>query len=57
MKEALDRLVHLRKLLKVERDEDFKQYKEHFSRNNINYRKANGVTWYPVVITNTEIGL
>lgn len=57
MKEALDRLVHLRKLLKVERDEDFNQYKEHFSRNNINHRKANGVTWYPVVITNTEIGL
>lgn len=57
MKEALDRLVHLRKLLKIERDEDFKQYKEHFSRNNINHRKANGVTWYPVVITSTEIGL
>lgn len=57
MKEALDRLIHLRKLLKIERDEDFKQYKEHFSRNNINHRKANGVTWYPVVITNTEIGL
>jgi ATP-dependent RNA/DNA helicase IGHMBP2 len=56
MKKALDRLVHLRKLLKIERDEDFNQYKEHFSRNNINYRKANGVTWYPVVITNTEIG-
>ena len=57
MKETLDRLVLLRKLLKVERDEDFSQYKEHFSRNNINYRKANGVTWYPIVITNTEIGL
>lgn len=57
MKEAPDRLIHLRKLLKIERDEDFNQYKEHFSRNNINYRKANGVTWYPVVITNTEIGL
>ncbi|HRG52930.1 MAG TPA: AAA domain-containing protein [Bacteroidia bacterium] len=56
MKEALDRLVHLRKLLKIERDEDFNQYKEHFSRNNINHRKANGVTWYPIVITNTEIG-
>ncbi len=57
MKEALERLVHLRKLLKIERDEDFNQYKEHFSRNNINHRKANGVTWYPVVIVNTEIGM
>jgi superfamily I DNA and/or RNA helicase len=57
MKEALDRLIHLRKLLKIERDEDFDQYKQHFSRNNINHRKANGVTWYPIVIVNTEIGL
>jgi ATP-dependent RNA/DNA helicase IGHMBP2 len=57
MKEALDRLVHLRKLLKIERDEDYNQYKEHFSRNNINHRKVSGVTWYPIVITNTEIGL
>ena len=57
MKEAYNRLFLLRKLLKIERDEDFNQYKEHFSRNNINHRKANGVTWYPVVITNTEIGL
>lgn len=53
----LDRLQLLRRLLKVERDEDFAQYKAHFSRNNINHRKENGVTWYPIVITNTEIGL
>lgn len=57
MSDALERLSELRQLLKVERDEDFKQYKEHFSKNNINYRKQNGVTWYPVVITNVEIGL
>ena len=57
MKEEFYRLVHLRKLLKIERDEDYNQYKEHFSRNNINHRRANGVTWYPIVITNTEIGL
>jgi len=52
-----DRIEKLRKLLKIERDEDFAQYKQHFSRNNINHRKENGVTWYPIVITNTEIGL
>ena len=55
--EQLERLHHLRKLLKIERNEDFEQYKQHFSRNNINYRKQNGVTWYPVIITNNEIGL
>lgn len=56
MEQQIDRLLMLRKLLKVERDEDFAQYKQHFSRNNINYRREKGVTWYPVVITNVEIG-
>lgn len=53
----MERLKDLQKLLKIERDEDFEQYKAHFARNNINYRKEKGVTWYPVIITNTEIGL
>ncbi len=57
MQDKLQRLHDLRDLLKIERDEDFKLYKEHFSRNNLSYRKQNGVTWYPVVITNIEIGL
>ena len=57
MEPNFERLQQLRKLLKIERDEDFAQYKQHFSRNNINHRKQNGVTWYPIVITNTEIGL
>ncbi|MCC6837848.1 MAG: AAA family ATPase [Bacteroidia bacterium] len=57
MSQELSRLNELRHLLKIERDEDFRNYKEHFSRNNINYRKQNGVTWYPIVISNVEIGL
>jgi ATP-dependent RNA/DNA helicase IGHMBP2 len=57
MEQQIERLQRLRKLLKIERDEDFAQYKQHFSRNNINHRKENGVTWYPVIITNVEIGL
>ena len=55
--QGIGRLAELRKLLKIERDEDFEQYKQHFARNNINYRREKGVTWYPVIITNTEIGL
>lgn len=55
--EKLDRLNQLVKLLKIERDEDYEQYKQFFSRNNINHRKQSGVTWYPVVITNSEHGL
>jgi superfamily I DNA and/or RNA helicase len=54
---TLERLLKLKQLLKIERDEDYEQYKAHFMRNNINYRKQNGVTWFPIVITNTEIGL
>jgi superfamily I DNA and/or RNA helicase len=57
MEEKTARLQQLRELLKIERDEDFAQYKQHFSRNNINHRKENGVTWYPIIITNVEIGL
>lgn len=57
MDNALLRLSDLRQLLKIERDEDFKLYKEHFSKNNLNHRKQNGVTWYPIVISNVEIGL
>lgn len=53
---TIERLTLLKKLLKTEREEDLTQYKNYFSRNNINYRKQNGVTWYPIVISNVEIG-
>jgi len=53
----IDRLLKLKELLKIERDEDYAQYKKHFAQNNINYRKENGVTWYPIVISNIELGL
>lgn len=54
--ENISRLDELTELLKIEREEDYKQYKSFFSRNNINYRKEKGATWYPIVITKTEIG-
>ncbi len=57
MHQKTERLIQLKKLLKIERDEDFNQYQQSFARNNINYRKENGVTWYPIIITHTEIGL
>ncbi|MCW3084595.1 MAG: DNA-binding protein [Bacteroidetes bacterium] len=55
--EGLERLKKLQDLLTIERDEDLAQYKSFFSRNNINHRKENGVTWYPIIISNVEIGL
>lgn len=55
--EKKERFKKLRELLKIEREEDLAQYRSFFLRNNINYRKENGVTWYPVIISNVEIGL
>ena len=55
--EVLAHLHQVKAALQKERDEDFQQYKSYFSRNNINHRKESGVTWYPIVISNTGIGL
>ena len=46
----------LKQLLKIERDEDFRLYKEQFLRADINERRKNGLTWYPIVIHSNEIG-
>jgi len=53
---AIERLKHVKELLKIERDEDFRLYRELFLRVNLEQRKKNGVTWYPVKINNEELG-
>src|SRR5688572_21853982 len=53
---AIERLKKLKELLKVERDEDYRLYRELFLRVNLEQRKKNGVTWYPIKINNEEIG-
>jgi ATP-dependent RNA/DNA helicase IGHMBP2 len=55
-KSPVERLLQLKKLLRIERDDDFQQFTELFSKNNIQLRKQNGVTWYPISIVSTEIG-
>ncbi|MFL5751778.1 MAG: AAA domain-containing protein [Bacteroidia bacterium] len=53
-------IVHLRKikdLLQIERDEDLLQYKEQFLRADVNQRRTNGLTWYPVTINNSELSV
>ncbi len=52
----MEEIIRLQSLLKIEKEEDYKQYKEHFLKNNITHRKKKGLTWYPVVINSTEIG-
>jgi len=53
---AIERLKRVKELLKLERDEDFRLYNELFLRVNLEQRKKNGVTWYPVKINNEELG-
>lgn len=53
---AIERLKKLKEVLKIERDEDFKLYQEQFLRAGIDQRRKNGLTWYPVKITNEELG-
>ncbi len=45
----------LQELLKIERDEDFRQYQELTERIPVAIRRANGLSWYPVAIRNTEL--
>ncbi|MDP2385208.1 MAG: AAA domain-containing protein [Bacteroidota bacterium] len=47
-------LQNIQRLLAIEREEDNKQFKEEFLRADVNKRRENGVTWYPVVINNEE---
>lgn len=53
---AIERLRRLKQLLHTEREEDYRLYKEQFLRVNLEQRKKNGVTWYPIKINNEELG-
>jgi len=53
---SIARLIHLKKLLLIERDEDFLQYKEQFLKASIEQRRKNGLTWYPIKINSNELG-
>jgi ATP-dependent RNA/DNA helicase IGHMBP2 len=53
---AVERLSRLKELLEIEREEDFRLYREQFLRVNLDQRRKNGVTWYPVKITSEELG-
>ncbi len=56
MNNSIERIKRLKELLLIEREEDFYQYKEQFLRANIEQRKKNGATWYPIQILSNEIG-
>lgn len=56
MSEVKKQLIKLIHLLAIEKEEDYKQYQEHFQRSGVIERRKNGVTWYPVQITSEELG-
>ena len=53
---SIDRLIKIKDLLFIEREEDFYQYKEQFLRASIEQRKKNGATWFPIQIVSNELG-
>jgi ATP-dependent RNA/DNA helicase IGHMBP2 len=52
-----DHFLHLKSLLEIEQKEDFAQYREQFVLANLDARRRNGVTWYPVNLKETEATL
>jgi len=56
MSNSIDRIKKIKELLLIEREEDFRQYKEQFLRASIEQRKKNGVTWFPIQILSEELG-
>ncbi len=47
-KKIADYIENLRKLLKIEKDEDFRMYREKVQNTSISERVKEGVCWYPV---------
>jgi ATP-dependent RNA/DNA helicase IGHMBP2 len=52
----MDYFRHLQELLKIEKEEDRRSYKELTAKLSITDRRENGITWYPIAIKDTEVG-
>ncbi|GEO08106.1 AAA domain-containing protein [Segetibacter aerophilus] len=52
----MDYFKSLSALLQIEKEEDRRSYKELTEKMPVAERRANGMTWYPVAIKDTEIG-
>ena len=51
---SIEKISHLKKLLHIERDEDFRLYREQFLKASFEERRKNGLTWYPVALRGEE---
>lgn len=52
----MDYFKKLAELLQLEKEEDRRSYQEIMEKLPVSERRANGMTWYPVAIKDTEIG-
>lgn len=53
---AREHLVNIRQLLKIEKEEDYKQYQNKILNTSVQERKREGVCWYPIQIQSHKIG-
>ena len=51
---SIEILAQVKQSLLIEQEEDYKLFKEEFLRADINKRRENGFTWYPIIITSEE---
>ena len=56
MNDIQNELKTVQALLKIEQEEDLAQYRLKSLKSPISERKKNGLCWYPLTITHTEIG-
>ena len=52
-----DQLSNLRRLLKIEKEEDFQQYQQKILNTSVKDRKKEGVCWYPARLQSHRIGM
>jgi superfamily I DNA and/or RNA helicase len=52
----MDYFKDLTELLKIEQEEDRQAYRVLTERSSVNERRAAGISWYPIVLKDTEIG-
>jgi ATP-dependent RNA/DNA helicase IGHMBP2 len=57
VEKSVEELIKVQELLRIEKEDDFTQFKENVLKASITQRRSNGLTWYPVVINSKEIGL
>lgn len=54
---SIEHLQHIKSLLKIEAEADFEIYKNKMLNTSLDFKKKEGLCWYPVIIRSERIGL